>query len=332
MRVRLVSVFLFILCATHCLSAASFVVIVKDGNGKPVPGVNLVVGYREGMNYSLGGEEGITDADGKFRFSANAYWGFTVRANKEGYYETGEEFSTSYRDEKEKITKLYEQRTVEVVLKEIRDPVPMYWSKVYDKPMPGLGEFFGFDLKHGDWVAPHGSGIEAHCSLRLENLSDDPKWMRGRMTVRFPNEGDGLIPFTIVPREGVYSGSVLQSDYLAPESGYQREKVWLWTDRKKQDRGYYFRVNTVLDEAGNVISANYGKIYNDMEFQFPLGKAVFTWSGFYYNPQVNDRRVEMDRTRPLPDSLLDPQRKDRARHIQKGIEVEPGPLMLRVMP
>ena len=165
-----------------------------------------------------------------------------------------------------------------------------------------------------------------------------------RSWIRFPNGGDGVIPFEIIAEEGYHRGSELASGYEAPDIEYEVSYEWIRYSKKDasvlgghrvrndytKTRAYYFRVNTVMDEEGNVISANYGKIYGDLSNQILTdGRAWITWGTHYYNPEVNDRRVEFDRTRPLPDSLLDEQRERRARHLRKGIKEDEGPLMLK---
>jgi hypothetical protein len=49
------------------------------------------------------------------------------------------------------------------------------------------------------------------------------------------------------------------------------------------NRNFYFRVRTALDHQGNVVSAQYGKIYGDL--------AQFR---YYLNPTPNDRNIEFD--------------------------------------
>ena len=71
------------------------------------------------------------------------------------------------------------------------------------------------------------------------------------------------------------------------------ESHWVQTDNQKTgkpietnrnpNRNYLFRVRTVVDDKGNIVSAHYGKIYGDfMEFKY------------YLNPTPNDRNVEFD--------------------------------------
>ena len=49
------------------------------------------------------------------------------------------------------------------------------------------------------------------------------------------------------------------------------------------NRIYLFRVRTVEDHDGNIVSARYGKIYGD-----------FMQFSYYLNPTPNDRNIEFD--------------------------------------
>ena len=95
----------FILSIFCELSAGSFTIVVKDPEGNPIPDTNLMVGFHEGSNYESGGKEGTTDENGEYRFSGELYWGFCVLANKEGYYQTGEEFDSTYHDDRKGLLK-----------------------------------------------------------------------------------------------------------------------------------------------------------------------------------------------------------------------------------
>jgi len=162
--------------------------------------------------------------------------------------------------------------------------------------MPAFDTPVGFDLTAGDWVAPHGKGASADIFLNahLEKRADyDSDY---KLTVSFPNAGDGIQEFRVGPEDG----SALRSSQEAPADGYQPQWIQTRTVRPGQgysgnrdrNRNYYFRVRTVLDEQGNVKSALYGKIYGDfMQFRY------------YLNPTPNDRNVEFDPKRNLMQRL-----------------------------
>ena len=60
-----------------------------------------------------------------------------------------------------------------------------------------------------------------------------------------------------------------------------------------------FRVQTVLDDKGNIVSARYGKIYGPIEFG--VGKEHNVRFTYYLNPTDNDRSLEYDPGKNLLD-------------------------------
>jgi hypothetical protein len=182
------------------------------------------------------------------------------------------------------------------MLKKVGKPIPMY-AKGINTHVPALDKPVGFDLMAGDWVAPHGKGVDAdilftgHFDKRADGESDFT------LTVNFPKAGDGIQEFSIDRSQG---NSGLQSPHEAPTDGYQPQ--WVQTDNRKpgkpietnrdSNRNYFFRVRTVLDSNGNVKSALYGKIYGDfMQFRY------------YLNPTPNSRGVEFDPSKNLLQKL-----------------------------
>jgi hypothetical protein len=83
----------------------------------------------------------------------------------------------------------------------------------------------------------------------------------------------------------------LRSLHEAPTNNYQPQ--WVQIDKRRPgkpietnrdlNRNYVFRVRSVVDSNGNMISTHYGKIYGDfMKFDY------------YLNPTPNDRSIEFD--------------------------------------
>lgn len=85
---------------------------------------------------------------------------------------------------------------------------------------------------------------------------------------------------------------------MAPEVGYSAlspKRVYQPVGKPQhsdiqQDQNYFFRVRTMKDDKGNIVSALYGKIYGDFQFD-ERGRVTFT---YYLNPTPNDRNVEFN--------------------------------------
>ena len=93
-------------------------------------------------------------------------------------------------------------------------------------------------------------------------------------------------------------GSSFLGDYLAPENGYLKSLAIPFDSSekaknisRKNEGNYYFRVRTVRDANGHIISSNYGKIHGDfMLWSLPLeqgGVAQISWIACYFNPTPN---------------------------------------------
>jgi hypothetical protein len=96
---------------------------------------------------------------------------------------------------------------------------------------------------------------------------------------------------------------------MAPEEGYRHELIKRrarikdgireFEDRIISDSSpqefYFLRIRTVLDKDGNIISANYAKIYRGFEWHVN-GSIKFQ---YHFNPRPNDRNLEFDPNKNL---------------------------------
>ncbi|HZV36180.1 MAG TPA: hypothetical protein VFB72_16510, partial [Verrucomicrobiae bacterium] len=194
---------------------------VVNDDGKPVEGANAHIYYLLNKEFS-----GLTDSGGVFMAShedGSENIGFYVE--KAGYYSS----RITYRMGRVYSATVWNP-TQTVVLKKIKDPIPMY-AKWLNVGLPVFDQPAGFDLTLGDWVAPYGKGngadiiFTAHREKRSENDSDY------QLTVSFPNAGDGIQDFK-VPQYYLHSqGSALKSSQEAPADGYQPK--WIQTTTRR---------------------------------------------------------------------------------------------------
>ncbi|HTV41407.1 MAG TPA: hypothetical protein VMF08_12570 [Candidatus Sulfotelmatobacter sp.] len=268
---------------------ATVKVIGEDGN--PVAGADVSAEYDVARpagsdQPSFGDVKGLTDSNGIFVAShTDSSWNLGIIAEKAGYYRThiGYQF---YFDDKRR------HPSFTLILKKIGRPIPMY-AKRLNTHVPALDKPVGFDLMAGDWVAPYGKGVNSdilftgHFNKGANGESDFT------LAVGFPNPGDGIQEFDApaLIQDAKMGQSDLRSSNEAPIDGYQSQ--WVQTDNRKPgqpvetnrnpNHNYYFRVRTVLDSQGNILSTHYGKIYGDfMQFTY------------YLNPTPNDRNIEFD--------------------------------------
>jgi hypothetical protein len=272
-------------------SKAMITLRIVDEAGKPISGANVDLGFQSPnptWGSSAGSKKisGLTGSAGTFSGEGHCDGTLGGQAHKEGYYYG---FAKTFQFSTHSLGKWEPWNpTVDLILKKINRPVPMYAKKV-NVGIPQMGSALGFDLVAGDWVRPHGKG--ASSDLLITAILDQREAEYDyKLTIGFPNKGDGIKAFERS------SYSELKSAQVAPIDGYDPE--WVQTRSVKQgrpevtnrdeNRSYYFRVRTIMNEGGQIESANYGKIYGDfMNFTY------------YCNPTPNDRGMEFDRKRNL---------------------------------
>ena len=210
-----------------------------------------------------------------------------------------------YEDEETRVRK-YVDPEVTLVLKETKNPIPMYAVNSPEIRVPEYGKKLGFDLAKADWVAPYGKGKSADIFFQVDGYYNGRKDFDSTLTLSFPNDGDGLIPFEGEERKG----SQFISPYEAPLNGYIAEKKWRLAIIPTDDPGphglkakgindyekaknYILRVQTVLDSNGDVKSAKYAKIYGDIQFDGVSNRdSHILINSYYLNPNTNDRNLE----------------------------------------
>lgn len=187
-----------------------------------------------------------------------------------------------------------------VVLKECRNPVPMF-AKHVDTTIPVQGVPIGFDLAKGDWVTPNGHGDRSDLIIRYTATYEGPQSFSKRIEMIFSNTCEGIQTLALD------NTSELISMYDAPETDYN-SKLVLERERTRtkiiksqelgKDQYLVFRVRTVTDKDEKIISANYGKIYGPIDYgrMGDQHRLIFT---YYFNPTSNSRNLEFDPGRNL---------------------------------
>lgn len=293
---------------------ATINLLVKDDAGTPVPNVAVEGCFLDvSQSGALTRFKGLTDTNGCFVAKGRTILGVYADFELKGYY------PTVLKEEVEYVRKLdgrgYEKidhwkKDIPVILKRIRNPIPMYIKDVSCRYIdmwlsPGvynLGNTARYDIVKGDFLSPHGEGEVADIEFTREmtiytrdedDLAVDYDILKG---IRLLNGEDGICRG--VPdgtRSGTY-GSAFYSAYEAPESGYTNRLIIYRNVRgDKADTNddnhylYYFRIRTQTNEAGEIVSARYGQIHGEIDGPFT----------YFLNPTPNDRNVEHDSKKNL---------------------------------
>ncbi len=279
---------------------------ILDDDGKPVGCARIWVAYgnpKEGQSIDPFQPNdwaiaGLTDTNGLFIAKhIDHSWSLGIQIQKAGYYsvfKSYELYKPGQFDDQTVAANRNPKLTLN--LKKIGQPIPMY-AKQLNTHVPDLDKPVGFDLMAGDWVGPYGKGINSDINFTGHFDKHDDGESDFTLTVSFPSIGDGIQEFTIPEAEKT---SALHSPHEAPKDGYKPQ--WVQFDNRKPNtkiktnrdlnRNYFFRVRTLLDDKGNVVSANYGKIYGD-----------FMTFSYYLNPASNDRNIEFNPAQNLVRNL-----------------------------
>ena len=287
---------------TSCLFAgtvpnAKFEIKVEDEEEKGLANVKVEMYpmyYHE--NYTA-----MTDENGKcfFNVKTDPLGGFHVK--EKGYYKTLYKYDFSQNaNSYNKLLNRWEPypSKIKLILRKKKNPVPMYAMKTGWIKVTEIGKPVGFDLEKGDWVKPHGKGEISDFVFTYKGqykLQKDWKIAKAMLNITLPNPGNGIFEHD----SQKYTDSAYIWPYKAPIDKYQPEiikKTWYEKDTGRRDsnisddRCYIFRVRTIKDDKGNIVSACYGKIIADFDLSYK-GLIRFT---YYFNPDPKSRSLEFD--------------------------------------
>jgi hypothetical protein len=314
--IKIIPLLFAMLVSHHTIFAqnASIIVEVVDDAGLKVPNAKATAGYATqiapGDGWGSGAPQivkGVTDSNGVCTLIGAGNGGEVgVSVQKDGYY-SGSGYGIIFTNS---IAGKWQpwNPVVDVVLKKVGNPIPMYAKRVQSVAIPEHNKNVGYDLLMGDLVAPYGRGEVNDIFFRF-NRQNEREVMRYwgnqprpqklydiSLTISFPNEDDGIQPILIKSTGGQ---SNLRLPATAPVDGYVTNLIKRVTKEEdkppfsnyEKDANYFFRIRTKKDELGNIVSALYGKIHGDIDGSFHHGKFNFV---YYLNPTPSDRNVEFD--------------------------------------
>jgi hypothetical protein len=281
---------------------SKFTLHVTDQDGKEVSDAEVEVLFtfngRKGNSLS-----GKTDIHGRFPVEDRTTGEPSFTVSKKGFYRTSSKFGVLKIGTRclQNGRWLPWDPTLEVTLKEIRNPIPMIVKKA-KIVLPKKGSYFEYDFLVGDLVEPHGSGKRGDMAFmyksersRSSHYLDFTK----ELWIKAMAEGEGLI---LKKKDG---WSTLNSSHEAPDSGYLTN-LMLRTDRTdtkilenieiNEDDYLIIRSRVEKNSSGEIVSSKYGKFYGRIDYgsydKNPDIGAVNIL--YYFNPTPNDRNLEFD--------------------------------------
>jgi len=267
---------------------------IVDHKGEPVKGAQVKAGF-EKMSDHPNVKIGKSDKNGLFTASAISTGEVNYNITKDGYYYSSYTYNFPHKVKNGRWQPW--NPTVDILFKPVLNPVPMY-AKSVDTRIPLSNEPVGYDLKKGDWVAPHGRG--EHADLFFNFSGTYKTYWTGsiELTVSVKGQKTGLQ----ICQQDTESDFV--SAYKAPQTGYKKKIRFAiartkteWLERKKlpEDKYLVLRTRTEMDRNGNLKSACYTKIYPPLKFDVTeLGKEKGTVDfEYFFNPH-RTRNLEFD--------------------------------------
>lgn len=286
---------------------AKVTVCAVDEGSAPVSNATAVVEFNKNIPQGEGWGirpftvEGITDTNGLFVAEASGNPSVSCGAKKDGFYPTWG-VSFSFTNESGGRWQPWNP-TVLVPLRKVGDPVPMY-AKHVDTMIPEVNTPCAYDLEKGDWMQPHGKGIHGDIVVELSRRITNENDYEGTLSVSFPGIGNGIQETLAIGA----AGSILRLSATAPADTYRSNVVVRWGRSPSQGGygnigddyrpNYFFRIRSEVDDKGNVIRAQYGKVHGAFRVSGLVRKDARVSFVYYLNPD-GTRNVEFDPTKNL---------------------------------
>ncbi len=296
MKKILVALMLSGVCSCHASTPTGKVAVkVVDEDGTRIGGAHVKVYFESELNKDTV-RQGVSNTNDLFTASAPAINPYaTVVVTKNGYYKSAWGYMFTGRNALlNRYTPWGDVRTL--TLRKVAEPVAGKIVSTKQKPLwktvPRFDAPVGFDLLKSDWVSPYGKGVKADFILAAKKQEDGKV---SEYTIRFKKEGDGIQKYQI-PKEIT---SAFKWPYKAPLTGYDSElkKVIGYRGvtvreeeriRNPEEIGYIFRIRTVYDKDGEIVSAFYGKIWGEILVH---PKGMFQLGG-WLNTDSHSRSLE----------------------------------------
>lgn len=280
---------------------AQLKVRVVDNEGAIVSNANIRVFM--GMNFRPKGYylEGITDTSGVFVAEGKTCGDeISIDVMKDGYYSSSKKLSFAKMGEEYEVKngKWLPYGATEVLrLRPIKNPISLVKHGFgMGKDVPCTNKWIGIDMAIGDFVKPYGKGSVADFEVMVEWDGHPPaKSDYCAVTIRFMEQLAG----------GYYAEKIIESEYpyvyLANEDATYNIRQFRVVGRDRVSRGkqvplgdkttFVTRTRCVLDQNGNLKTANYGfiRVLNvDAGWD---GKPTMQLA-FIFNPTPNDTNLE----------------------------------------
>jgi hypothetical protein len=288
---------------------------VINEDGEPVPSAS-VRGYFENpreRDYVGDVFDKRTDRNGEVAVSGKVFGYMEGRVLCDDHYRTRFRFDSPHKPGTLDRTTAWPNwvTTNVVVLKRIRNPTPMFVKTVVVK-VPEERTTMAYDLTADDWIEPDGNGVVTDIVFQVTSHYRSQNDWNISQCVHFPGQWNGIVATHVTVDASGNAASALKSLHSAPNDRYSSNWTYetIKTPRKyvnpigtNQGSVFYYRIRSVVDDQGRLISALYGKIYGHIyvgldDYRPNRKRNLMIQFTYYLNPD-GTRNVEFDPQRNL---------------------------------
>jgi len=246
---------------------------VVDSVGIPISNATVKVGLEQGASGKVKVYSGITDTNGCWTVEGYCSRYANYRIKKNGHYETYRErklFSADYASVNDRIKSGRWQPwnpTVQIVLKEKHNPIPLARPQAWQRVFP-FDTSVGFDFEEGDLVTPFGKGKTTDVIFKIvSKIQADENIRRAdHLELSFNSDDDGVVKLI------QDTDSQMKSVYTAPSNGFDRVSTYqrnrelrgsgnMYDMALNSDEYLVFRIRVEKNSEGVIVKSHYGKIY-----------------------------------------------------------------------
>lgn len=273
--------------------------LVIDDSGNPVEGASVTAVFYIDVTKTTGLTQ-ETSADGIVEAKYPCNGEFKVWARKNGYYDTLLKTTAFITLTEEEVTKAHKWSDgpvdVPVVLKKRRNPANLLLKggPFQELAYPATNVVIGLDLQKFDWCPPYGKGEYDDLQVKYDFWRSPTNWFQvySHVDMTMTNGLDGVY---LAPTDDF---SKMNRCYGADTNAVYRKTLEFVYDRRTgqvvrdiempQDKYMVFRTRTQVNDKGELVSANYGLIFEKSEYSPKLNMRTA------FNPVPNDTNLECE--------------------------------------
>ncbi|MBQ3342848.1 MAG: carboxypeptidase regulatory-like domain-containing protein [Kiritimatiellae bacterium] len=272
---------------------------IVDDEGRPVGGATVTAAFYISDTKTTGVTK-EADADGIVEAKYPCNGEFKVWARKDGYYDTllkTTAFITLSEKEATKARKWSNGPVdIPVTLKKRRNPAKLILKggTFQELKYPATNVVMGLDLQRFDWCPPYGKGKYDDLQIKYDFWRSPTNWFQvySHLDITMTNCLDGvyLVPTDDFSKMNRCYGADTNAVYLkALEYVYDRKTGNVERDvEMPRDKYMVYRTRTKVNDKGELVSANYGLIFEKSEYGIKLNMRTA------FNPKPNDTNLECE--------------------------------------